>query len=217
MKRGTIFNVGIIRFKISLIGTVKDEIARINNRKPPLAPVDLCPTDNKCASKEAAATTIATATATPAAINTDATPTADAAAAINTDATPAAADAATTRIRTYSIESTGSTDTTTPPSNHRARRGDIYALVSEEEILTIIAEIDAGRFVSNTPCAPWTKGQKHHPSAPDTFKVRRHLAVSGPQTKESIHLAIPSISEKFLRSILHELREQGIAYVLPKN
>jgi len=95
----------------------------------------------------------------------------------------------------------------------RAKKGDIYTLAPEEAILAIIKEIDEGRFVSNTKCVSWIRGAKHHPCHPDTFKVRRHLLFTGPQTRDKIHEAIPAIGEKLLRSILHELKEQGIVIV----
>ena len=98
-------------------------------------------------------------------------------------------------------------------STSRARKGDVYTVVSDEQILKILTEIDANRFVSNTACAPWTRGHKHHPNAPDTFKVRRHLSSSGPQTREQIQQALSPMQPKLLRAILHELKEQGIVHV----
>uniref|UniRef100_A0A6C0K460 Uncharacterized protein n=1 Tax=viral metagenome TaxID=1070528 RepID=A0A6C0K460_9ZZZZ len=95
----------------------------------------------------------------------------------------------------------------------RAKKSDIYTLAPEETILAIIKEIDEGRFVSNTKCVSWIRGAKHHPCHPDTFKVRRHLLFTGPQARDQIHEAIPTIGEKLLRSILHELKEQGIVIV----
>jgi hypothetical protein len=95
----------------------------------------------------------------------------------------------------------------------RARRGDIYTLAPEETILAIIKEIDEGRFVSNTKCVSWIRGAKHHPCHTETFKVRKHLLFTGPQTRDQIHDALPTIGEKLLRSILHELKEQGIVKV----
>jgi hypothetical protein len=94
----------------------------------------------------------------------------------------------------------------------RAKKTDIYTIASEDEVLRIITEIDSGRLVSNTPCAPWTRGSKHHPCNAETFRVRRHLFLVGPQTRDQLLAALPGIGEKLIRSILHELKEQGIIH-----
>jgi hypothetical protein len=91
----------------------------------------------------------------------------------------------------------------------RARKGDTYGLVSDSEISRIVTEINSGRLVSNTQCAPWGPGHKHNPEHPKTLQVRQQLTL-GPQTKEEIQRALPSIPPKHIRAILHELREQGI-------
>jgi len=106
-----------------------------------------------------------------------------------------------------------SSQSTVASSCSRARRGDIYTLAAEEIILYVIKEIDEGRFVSNTKCVSWARGSKHHPCQSETFKVRRHLLFTGPQTRDQIHEALPGLGEKLLRSILHELKEQGIVTV----
>ena len=95
----------------------------------------------------------------------------------------------------------------------RAKKTDIYTIAQETIVLRIIAEIDAGLLVSNTSCAPWTKGSKHHPCHPDTEEVRRHLSMVGPQTREQIARGLPDMGEKLIRSILHELKEQDIVKV----
>jgi hypothetical protein len=172
--------------KISLIGSVKDEVARINGKKPPLVPIDstgIIPYFRREIPEE--------------------------------QETPQEPRAPSFPHR-QRAESSGS-NVSEASSARRARKGDIYTLASEEQILAIVTEIDAGRFVSNTKCAPWTRGQKHHPNSPETFKVRRHLSLTGSQTKESISSALPDIDDKFLVSILHELREQGIVTVKNKN
>jgi hypothetical protein len=94
----------------------------------------------------------------------------------------------------------------------RARKGEIYTLAPDDEIQRIISEINAGRLVSNTKCAPWGLGQKHHPCGPDTLRVRLQLH-KGVCTKEQLCAALPLINKKLINSILHELREQGIATV----
>jgi len=106
----------------------------------------------------------------------------------------------------------GATGASTGSSCTRARKGDIYTLAPDEEIQRIVAEIDAGRFVSNTKCAPWGPGQKHHPCGPDTLRVRLQLH-KGSSTKEQLCAALPLINKKLINSILHELREQGIVTV----
>ena len=176
--------------KISLIGSVKDEVARINGKKPPLIPI------NSTGIIPDFRHNVTDAEVTDAPV-TDAPVT----------------ELAEPRERSESNVS----NVSEASSARRARKGDIYTLVSDDIILAIVTEIDAGRFVSNTKCAPWARGQKHHPNNPDTFKVRRHLYLTGPQTKESISSALPSINDKFLVSILHELREQGIVTVKSKN
>jgi hypothetical protein len=136
--------------------------------------------------------------------------------------TPPKADSrGDTRDYSYSFGSTYSdseeSSASRPSSANRARKSDIYSTVSEDLALHIITEIDAGRFISNTPCAPWGRGQKHHPNHPETFKVRRHLSIAGPQTREQIQCALPSTPAKLLRAILHELKEQGIVNVKRNN
>lgn len=102
--------------------------------------------------------------------------------------------------------------TTTGSHSERARKGDIYIMANDEEVSRIIAEINAGHFVSNTKCAPWGPGQKHNPNHPDTHRVRIQIT-SGPKTRGQITSALPNISKKLIGSILHELREQGIVSV----
>ena len=96
----------------------------------------------------------------------------------------------------------------------RAKKTDVYTIANEDEVLRIITEIDSGRLVSNTPCAPWTRGSKHHPCNADTFRVRRHLFLIGPQTRDQLLAALPGIGGKLIRSILHELKEQGIIHTI---
>lgn len=85
-------------------------------------------------------------------------------------------------------------------------------MANPEEVDRIRKEINEGRLVSNTKCAPWGPGQKHNPDHPHTFQVRNHLS-SGPKTKEYLVVALPSLAKKLIGSILHELREQGIVTV----
>jgi hypothetical protein len=120
---------------------------------------------------------------------------------------------------TYSYFSahSDSEDSTTSQSSGRAKKDDIYTVVSDDLSLHIITEIDAGRFISNTPCAPWGRGQKHHPNHSETFKVRRHLSSAGPQTRDQIQASLPATPARLLRAILHELREQGLVTVKRPN
>jgi hypothetical protein len=101
---------------------------------------------------------------------------------------------------------------TTGSRCERAKKGDIYTMANPEEVDRIRKEINEGRLVSNTKCAPWGPGQKHNPDHPHTVQVRNHLS-SGPKTKEYLVVALPSITKKLIGSILHELREQGLVTV----
>jgi hypothetical protein len=101
---------------------------------------------------------------------------------------------------------------TTGSRCERAKKGDIYTMANSEEVDRIRKEINEGRLVSNTKCAPWGPGQKHNPDHPHTVQVRNHLS-SGSKTKEYLVLALPSITKKLIGSILHELREQGLVTV----
>ena len=97
-------------------------------------------------------------------------------------------------------------------TSSRAKKTDTYELVDESDIVRIVLQIDMGVIISNTRCASWARGQKHHPNSPDTFKVRRQL-MKGPQTRDEVHAAFPEMNLKLLRAILHELREQGIIFI----
>jgi hypothetical protein len=101
---------------------------------------------------------------------------------------------------------------TTGSRCQRAKKGDIYTMAEPEEVNRIRKEINEGRLVSNTKCAPWGPGQKHNPDHPHTFQVRNQLS-SGSKTKEYLVLALPNLTKKLVGSILHELREQGIVTV----
>lgn len=89
----------------------------------------------------------------------------------------------------------------------------LYTLASNETILTILTEIDAGRLCSTQDPSKWKRGGPYHPNNPDLFKVRRYLSINGCQNELSLKSALPSISEELLQSILYELCQQGIVLV----
>ena len=162
----------------SAISSVRDEVAKINGRKPPLVPTRIPRVNSELIFKVPSSESIQDC--------------------INI-----------THYNSDSDTCSNASVSSVISNCTRARRGDVYTLVPNDTIVKIIADIDSGVLVSNTACAPWGRGQKHHPNHHRTFKVRRHLE-QGAQTREQIEAALPSISPRHLTAILHELREQGI-------
>jgi hypothetical protein len=94
-----------------------------------------------------------------------------------------------------------------------AKSTDRYSLAPLADIGRICKEIDAGLFVSNTKCAVWTKGGKHHHMDWDVKKVVMEVKYLQPATSLQIDRALVTMDRNRVTAILRELRKQGILIV----
>jgi hypothetical protein len=99
------------------------------------------------------------------------------------------------------------------PSYPIAKASDLYRLAETKEINRIYKEIDDGLFISNTKCAVWTKGGKHHHMDWDVKRVVMTVNQLKSATSVQIDHALPSMSRSRVTGILRELRKQGILIV----
>lgn len=94
-----------------------------------------------------------------------------------------------------------------------AKPTDLYSVVDYKEIGRICKEIDDGLFISNTKCAVWTKGGKHHHMDWDVKRVVMEVKYLQPATSLQIDHALPTMDRRRVTAILRELRKQGILIV----
>lgn len=94
-----------------------------------------------------------------------------------------------------------------------AKPTDRYSLVDYKEIGRICKEIDDGLFISNTKCAVWTKGGKHHHMDWDVKRVVMEVKYLQPATSLQIDHALPTMDRRRVTAVLRELRKQGILIV----
>ena len=94
-----------------------------------------------------------------------------------------------------------------------AKPTDLYSVVDYKEIGRICKEIDEGLFISNTKCAVWTKGGKHHHMDWDVKRVVMEVKYLQPATSLQIDQALPTMDRRRVTAVLRELRKQGILIV----
>jgi hypothetical protein len=94
-----------------------------------------------------------------------------------------------------------------------AKPTDRYSLAPLADIGRICKEMDEGLFVSNTKCAVWTKGGKHHHMDWDVKRVVMEVKYLQPATSVQIDRALVTMDRNRLTAVLRELRKQGILIV----